>query len=152
MSSGRAEALRYVHGRAEALRYRKTLTIADTTRFTSATGIRTFQPSRINWSYRYRGSVARIQMNTYSTTNVFSRNQIQPGMYQRKCATATFENGGSHPPKNSVVMTADTTIMFAYSARKNIANRMPLYSVWKPPVSSCSASARSTGVRLVSAS
>ena len=41
--------------------------------------------------------------------------------------------------------------MFAYSARKNSANRMPLYSVWKPPVSSCSASGRSNGARLVSA-
>ncbi len=29
---------------------------------------------------------------------------------------------------------------------------MPLYSVWNPPVSSCSASARSKGARLVSAS
>ena len=42
--------------------------------------------------------------------------------------------------------------MLAYSARKNSANRMPLYSVWKPPVSSCSASGRSNGARLVSAS
>ena len=44
------------------------------------------------------------------------------------------------------------TIMFAYSARKNSAHRIPLYSVWKPPVSSCSASGRSNGTRLVSAS
>ena len=42
--------------------------------------------------------------------------------------------------------------MLAYSARKNSANRMPLYSVWKPPVSSCSASGMSNGARLVSAS
>ena len=42
--------------------------------------------------------------------------------------------------------------MLAYSARKNSANRMPLYSVWNPPVSSCSASGRSNGARLVSAS
>ena len=41
--------------------------------------------------------------------------------------------------------------MFAYSARKNSAKRMPLYSVWKPPVSSCSASGMSNGARLVSA-
>ena len=62
-----------------------------------------------------------------------------------------FGNGRSHPPKNSVVATEDTTIMFAYSARKNSAKRMPLYSVWKPPVSSCSASGMSNGARLVSA-
>ena len=41
--------------------------------------------------------------------------------------------------------------MLAYSARKNSAKRMPLYSVWNPPVSSCSASGRSNGARLVSA-
>ena len=41
--------------------------------------------------------------------------------------------------------------MFAYSARKKSANRMPLYSVWNPPVSSCSASGRSNGARFVSA-
>ena len=41
--------------------------------------------------------------------------------------------------------------MLAYSARKNSANRMPLYSVWNPPISSCSASGRSNGARLVSA-
>ncbi len=80
-----------------------------------------------------------------------SRNQIQLGITSRKCSAATFGNGRSHPPKNSVVATDETTIMFAYSARKNSANRMPLYSVWKPPVSSCSASGRSNGARLVSA-
>src|SRR5947208_11578558 len=73
-------------------------------------------------------------------------------MKSRNDRAATFGNGRSHPPKNSVVTTDDTTIMFAYSARKNSANRMPLYSVWKPPVSSCSASGRSKGARLVSAS
>ena len=63
-----------------------------------------------------------------------------------------FGNGGSHPPRNSVVTTDDTTIILAYSARKKSAKRIPLYSVWNPPVSSCSASGRSNGARLVSAS
>jgi hypothetical protein len=39
-------------------------------------------------------------------------------------------NGTSQPPKNSVAMSALAVIMFAYSARKNIANFIPLYSVW----------------------
>ena len=41
--------------------------------------------------------------------------------------------------------------MLAYSAKKNSANRIPLYSVWNPPVSSCSASGMSNGARFVSA-
>ena len=41
--------------------------------------------------------------------------------------------------------------MLAYSARKKNANRIPEYSVWKPATSSCSASGRSNGARLVSA-
>src|SRR5262245_53466465 len=69
----------------------------------------------------------------------------------RNPSAATLGNGLSHPPKNSVVTTDETTIMFAYSARKNSAKRIPLYSVWKPPVSSCSASGRSKGARFVSA-
>src|SRR5215813_14694139 len=81
--------------------------------------------------------------------NDLMRNQIQPGITLRNGSQCG--NGGSHPPRNSVVTTDDTTIMFAYSARKNSAKRMPLYSVWKPPVSSCSASGRSNGARLVSA-
>jgi hypothetical protein len=40
---------------------------------------------------------------------------------------------------------------FMNSARKKIAKRMPVYSVWKPPTSSCSASTRSNGGWLVSA-
>ena len=46
---------------------------------------------------------------------------------------------------------ADIVITFMNSARKKIANRMPVYSVWKPPTSSCSASTRSNGGWLVSA-
>ena len=35
-----------------------------------------------------------------------------------------------HPPKNSRVATQPTLIIFAYSAMKNIANFIELYSVW----------------------
>ena len=47
--------------------------------------------------------------------------------------------------------TADIVIRFMNSARKKIAKRMPVYSVWNPPTSSCSASTRSNGGWLVSA-
>src|SRR4029077_17741578 len=62
-----------------------------------------------------------------------------------------FGKGRSHPPSQSVTAIEDTAIMAEYSARKNSDQRKPLYSVWKPAVSSDSASARSKGARLVSA-
>ena len=42
-------------------------------------------------------------------------------------------------------------ITWTYSPRKNMPNFIPEYSVWKPPMSSCSDSGRSNGKRLVSA-
>ena len=45
----------------------------------------------------------------------------------------------------------ETVTMLAYSAMKNAANFMLLYSVWNPATSSFSASGRSNGTRLVSA-
>src|SRR6202046_4969389 len=62
-----------------------------------------------------------------------------------------FGNGRSHPPSQRVTAMEDTAIMAEYSARKNNDQRKPLYSVWKPAVNSDSASARSKGARLVSA-
>src|SRR3954452_16972936 len=48
-------------------------------------------------------------------------------------------------------MIADIVIVFMNSERKNSANRIDEYSVWKPPTRSCSASTRSNGGRLSSA-
>src|ERR671936_1952976 len=59
--------------------------------------------------------------------------------------------GRSHPPNHRVTAMEDTAIIAAYSARKNNDQRNPEYSVWKPAVSSLSASGRSKGARLVSA-
>ena len=47
--------------------------------------------------------------------------------------------------------TAETVTMFTYSARKNSAKLIELYSVWYPATSSCSASGKSNGARFVSA-
>ena len=49
-----------------------------------------------------------------------------------------------------MVASAETVTMLTYSARKNSANLIEEYSVWKPPTSSDSASGRSKGARLVS--
>src|SRR6266581_3302246 len=60
-------------------------------------------------------------------------------------------NGRNHPPSHSVTAIDDTAIIAEYSARKNKDQRNPLYSVWNPAVNSDSASGKSKGARLVSA-
>src|SRR5829696_449704 len=97
-----------------------------------------------------RGSTPRSQMKKKMTVAVLDRNQMigkKPELIHSTC-----ENGqiGCQPPRNSVVASADTVTMLMYSARKNIANFSEVYSVWKPPTSSLSASGRSKGARLVS--
>src|SRR6266568_8629920 len=59
--------------------------------------------------------------------------------------------GRSHPPSHKVTAIDDTAIIAEYSARKNKDQRNPLYSVWNPAVNSDSASGKSKGARLVSA-
>src|SRR5438128_7912729 len=59
--------------------------------------------------------------------------------------------GRSHPPSQNVTAIDDTAIIAEYSARKNKDQRNPLYSVWNPAVNSDSASGKSNGARLVSA-
>ena len=41
-----------------------------------------------------------------------------------------FPKGLLHPPKNNSVARQPTVIMLAYSAMKNMANFIELYSVW----------------------
>src|ERR671912_1884448 len=73
----------------------------------------------------------------------FTKNQTNPNQAGR--------NGPCQPARNRFVATADTVTMFTYSARKNMAKLIELYSVWYPATSSCSASGKSNGARLVSA-
>src|SRR6266536_1983115 len=72
----------------------------------------------------------------------------------KPAGTVPSENpkvGPFQPPKNSSEARHATVNMLAYSAMKNMANFIELYSVWYPATSSVSASGRSKGVRLVSA-
>ena len=55
------------------------------------------------------------------------------------------------PPRNITEASAETRMMLAYSARKNIANAMPEYSTMWPATISDSPSTTSNGARLVSA-
>src|SRR5512146_2314560 len=63
----------------------------------------------------------------------------------------TGGNGPCHPPRKKVAATALTVTILAYSAIKNMAYFILEYSVPNPATSSFSASGRSKGVRLVSA-
>src|SRR4051794_10401000 len=65
-------------------------------------------------------------------------------------STSDSGQGARQPPRNNVVASAATVVTLMYSARKNIANLIDAYSVWKPATSSVSASGRSKGARLVS--
>src|SRR5215831_6907828 len=98
-----------------------------------------------------RGSDARNHMVQNNSTSSFAVNQ-------KIGITHVFTNvspvpmpGPDGPPRKSVTAIADMVITFMNSARKKIANRMPVYSVLKPPTSSCSASTRSKGGWFVSA-
>src|SRR5262245_65550265 len=67
-----------------------------------------------------------------------------------------LSESGSHgpfqPPRNNVTAMHEIEITLANSPRKNSPNFMLEYSVWNPATSSASASGRSNGARLVSAS
>src|ERR1035441_4999177 len=57
------------------------------------------------------------------------------------------KTGPDHPPRNRIEARHATVTMLAYSAMKNMANFIELYSVWYPATSSVSASGRSNGDR-----
>src|SRR5690606_33511622 len=85
--------------------------------YASATGSITFQPSAINWSYRHRGRVQRIQTTKKLQKHVLPNKASCVAMVCSKppCSSQSV-NGMSHPPKNSEVIIADTVMMWAYSA------------------------------------
>src|SRR5262249_13689791 len=85
---------------------------------------------------------AKMKANTLDTNQTVGR---------AICSHHGPNIGPFHPPRNRIVASDETVTMLAYSARKNMANFMPLYSVCQPATSSCSDSARSNGRRLVSA-
>lgn len=107
----------------------------------SLNGRNPFQVSCIKWSYRIRGIVARIQIYSVAINIVFI---IRP------MSDINIRVGVSQPVKNT---TESSLIikMFAYSAMKIKANIPLLYSTLNPETSSDSPSAKSNGVRFVSA-
>src|ERR1700744_5075833 len=82
------------------------------------------------------------------TKNALRTNQIRPGPQ----VNGGTEMGGSQPPRNRIVVMAHMVQTATYSPSMNIIYGVEPYSTMKPATSSDSASTRSNGGRLVSAS
>src|SRR5579885_997798 len=80
--------------------------------------------------------------------SAFSTNQITPGTQ----VNGANGIGESQPPRNRMVIMAHIVAMATYSPSMNIMYGVEPYSTMKPATSSDSASTRSKGGRLVSAS
>src|SRR5213075_1334603 len=92
--------------------------------------------------------MALAMANRKNMNMAFSTNQITPGTQMNGMTW----NGGSQPPRNKIVAMAHMVAMATYSPSMNIIYGVEPYSTMKPATSSDSASTRSNGGRLVSAS
>src|SRR5215475_9981276 len=81
------------------------------------------------------------------TARHLSRNQTMPGT----SVSGHIDSGGSHPPRNRMVVIAHMVAMATYSPSMNSMYGVDPYSTMNPATSSDSASTRSKGGRLVSA-
>ena len=89
--------------------------------FNSANGINFFHPRFINWSYRKRGMVQRIQINTNRKKMIFvmmTLKLINVSSQFGISHAASFTNGISYPPKYKVDITAALTNILMYSANR----------------------------------
>src|SRR5580700_10562028 len=82
------------------------------------------------------------------TKNALATNQTTPGIQ----VNGGTRSGGSQPPRNRIVAMAHMVQTATYSPSMNIMYGVEPYSTMKPATSSDSASTRSNGGRLVSAS
>src|SRR5215467_15065036 len=124
----------------------KIITVAVKITFRIAAGNRNFHPKVMSWSYLNRGSVNRIHSNTKTRINTLTRK------YAMLSHGYVPTPGPIQPPKNNVAATEDEVITLNSSAIRNIPIFIEEYSVWYPATNSASASGRSNGTRLVSAS
>ena len=103
----------------------------------SLIGKNLFHVKYIRLSYRIRGKVARIQINRVARIMVL------------KISCISIINGIE--PVNMATLSILINRILAYSAMKISANMPALYSTLNPDTSSDSPSAKSNGVRFVSA-
>jgi len=82
------------------------------TRKAPVIGRKAFQPISINWSYLYRGRVARTR-----TKKIHGAAALNA----RTNGAKPVRPINSHPPRKRIQKKTEIRIMFAYSPRKNIA-------------------------------
>ena len=85
-------------------------------------------------------------MKKKTESDIFKLSQTGPGIQFKK------EKGGNQPPKNKIEIKALINNILAYSPKKNNANVIAEYSTLYPDTNSASASGKSNGCLLVSAS
>lgn len=101
-----------------------------------ANGRKDFHVRAISLSYRIRGRVARVQIKKIERSRVNEGND---------------KGANKRGEKKMVEVMAHMIRMFTYSAINNSANKLAPNSTLNPETSSDSPSAKSKGVRLVSA-
>src|ERR1700758_4102657 len=92
--------------------------------------------------------MAFTMANKKNINSALSVNQITPGTQVK----GGYGTRGSHPPRNMMGAMAHMVPIATYSPSMNIIYGVEPYSTMKPATSSDSASTRSNGGRLVSAS
>src|SRR5437867_3033383 len=130
--------------------HRSAMNQATSTIFSTANGRNTFHPNFIRMSYLRRGIVQRTHTKTNSRKVTLIMKAIADRRNPKNVGGSLYQ-GISHPPRNSVVTSAEIVAMAMYSDMKKRANFIDEYSVWYPATSSASASAKSNGNRFVSA-
>ena len=91
--------------------------------YANAIGKKIVHPISINWSYLYRGKVARTKMKKKQTIIILKLKKIAGEINLAKRSI-----GALQPPKNSKTKIADINNILLYSAKKNSANIIELYS------------------------
>lgn len=123
----------------ELFSYQWVISGASSIRRNNEKGRKLFQVSIMRWSYRIRGRVARTAMNSVAKEKLVMISVSWPhGVFNRAEVKSAAEK-------------ALITMMFIYSAMKMKAKLPPPYSTLNPDTSSDSPSAKSNGVRFVSA-
>ncbi len=90
--------------------------------FTRATGIRTFQPRCMSWSYRSRGRVPRIQIIANTTASTFTANQSERRQ-QRPAPASQEEDGHERAEDHDVHVLAQEEESEAHAAVLGVVAR-----------------------------
>src|ERR1700720_4479519 len=93
---------------------------ATRTMFTTAIGRKIFQPKRMRMSYFKRGIVQRTHTKMNISTLTLIRKPIADSRKPRNVGGSLY-HGMSHPPRKSVVISAEIVAIEMYSDMKNMA-------------------------------